>query len=176
MLRLAPEYNKGDNGSYYVSASQKFRLPYWDWAADARVPHSCTTQSITVNAPVGPVTIRNPLYSYRWLDYPLNQSLFPGSENWPNETTRSPNANSTYPVDEVNQKLTEQAQSITMKVVSFTPHTCCTLRRTDSNSSVPFPCLIPTTRWPQWQPAGKASSPRTTMSITSLAACLPRLP
>lgn len=116
---LAGKYT-GENASVYDAASQTFRLPYWDWASDSQIPSSCTTKNITVNAPDGPLTIRNPLYSYRWHEYPLDRDLFPDSQNWEDETTRSPNSVSHFPVDEVNAKLAQQAQIITLRVVSST--------------------------------------------------------
>lgn len=117
MQQLAKQYT-GEDASAYDAAGKAFRLPYWDWASDARVPPSCTRQNITVNGPDGRVTIRNPLYSYRWHEHPLDQSLFPNSNTWGDETTRSPNDNTTFPVDEVNAKLSQQAQIITLRVVS----------------------------------------------------------
>ncbi|RYO97996.1 hypothetical protein DL763_002501 [Monosporascus cannonballus] len=113
--QLADEYS-GKDASAYKAAGQTFRLPYWDWALDARVPPSCTRQNITVNAPEGSITIRNPLYSYKWHQYPLDQGLFPGSESLENETTRSPNPTSHFPVEDVNTKLAAQAQQIKLKV------------------------------------------------------------
>ncbi|RYO89420.1 hypothetical protein DL764_008588 [Monosporascus ibericus] len=113
--QLANEYS-GKDASAYTAAGQAFRLPYWDWASDARIPPPCTRQNITVNAPKGPITIRNPLYSYQWHQYPLDQGLFPGSESLENETTRSPNPTSHFPVEEVTRKLAAQAQQIKLKV------------------------------------------------------------
>ncbi|RYP45064.1 hypothetical protein DL768_008536 [Monosporascus sp. mg162] len=113
--QLANEYS-GKDASAYQAAGQTFRLPYWDWASDARIPPSCTRQNITVNAPKGSITIRNPLYSYKWHQYPLDQGLFPGSESLENETTRSPNPNSHFPVEDVNTKLAAQSQQIKLKV------------------------------------------------------------
>ncbi|RYP93356.1 hypothetical protein DL770_000545 [Monosporascus sp. CRB-9-2] len=89
--QLANEYS-GKDASAYKAAGQTFRLPYWDWASDARIPPCCTRQNITVNAPKGPITIRNPLYSYKWHQYPLDQ------------------------VEDVNTKLAAQAQQIKLKV------------------------------------------------------------
>lgn len=117
--QLAGEYTRDNaSSSDYDAASRAFRIPYWDWASDARIPPSCTRQSITVNAPGGPVTIRNPLYSYRWQSYPPDPTLFPSTEKWEEETTRSPEGGDHFPVDKVNAKLAGEAESITLRVVS----------------------------------------------------------
>ena len=71
-----------------------------------------------MNGPDGRITMHNPLYSYRWLEHPLDPNQFPGSEQWGDETTRSPNGDSDFPVDEVNAKLSQQAEIITLRVVS----------------------------------------------------------
>ncbi|EMR63028.1 putative tyrosinase 2 protein [Eutypa lata UCREL1] len=113
--QLAKEYT-GEDASKYDAAAQLFRVPYWDWGTDARVPPSCTRQNITVNGPDGRITMHNPLYSYRWLEHPLDPNQFPGSEQWGDETTRSPNGDSDFPVDEVNAKLSQQAEIITLRV------------------------------------------------------------
>ncbi|KAI0450775.1 hypothetical protein F5B21DRAFT_489533 [Xylaria acuta] len=85
--RLALEYNN-DDGAAYREASQKLRLPYWDWASDPTLPPSSTQKNITVNGPDGKVTLHNPLYSYRWQTYPLNETQFPGQGKMGPETTR----------------------------------------------------------------------------------------
>ncbi|KAI0816122.1 Di-copper centre-containing protein [Xylaria sp. FL0064] len=85
--RLALEYTD-DDASAYQDASQKLRLPYWDWASDPTLPPSSTQENITVNGPDGKIVLHNPLYSYRWQTYPLNTTQFPGQGNIGPETTR----------------------------------------------------------------------------------------
>ncbi|KAG8808043.1 hypothetical protein FRC17_004155, partial [Serendipita sp. 399] len=49
----------------YVAAAQRFRIPYWDWAANADLPDFISLQrEVTVNSPTGSKTFPNPLYSY----------------------------------------------------------------------------------------------------------------
>ncbi|KAI1380356.1 Di-copper centre-containing protein [Hypoxylon crocopeplum] len=105
--RVASEYSGHQNSSAYEKAAKVFRVPYWDWAANAQLPPSCTMENITVKGPRGPLTLRNPLYSYRWPTYPLNQSQFPGSENWPSETTRASDGRGDFSPDAVNSNLAD---------------------------------------------------------------------
>ncbi|XDG05753.1 hypothetical protein ABKA04_005368 [Annulohypoxylon sp. FPYF3050] len=80
---IAARYNTSHrNSSVYREAAQAFRLPYWDWASNARLPPS-----------------------YRWPTYPLNQTQFPGSAGWPNETTRASDGKSDFSLDVVNANL-----------------------------------------------------------------------
>ncbi|KAI1777107.1 Di-copper centre-containing protein [Hypoxylon cercidicola] len=116
--RIASEYS-GENASSYREAAQTFRLPYWDWATNAILPPACTPESITVDGPRGPLRLRNPLYSYRWPTQPLNQTQFPGSQDWPPETTRA--SNNTHPdfsPDAVNANLAQMADLLKDLVVS----------------------------------------------------------
>ncbi|KAI1811916.1 Di-copper centre-containing protein [Poronia punctata] len=85
--RLASEYT-GGNAAAYREASQKFRLPFWDWAADARLPPSTERENITVNGPDGELVLHNPLYNYRWQTDPRNSTLFPGQRDMGLATTR----------------------------------------------------------------------------------------
>ncbi|KAK0617312.1 hypothetical protein B0T14DRAFT_433917 [Immersiella caudata] len=50
----------------YKGAAQTLRIPFWDWGLQPRLPTAVTFKNITVNGPTGPLTIRNPLYSYRF--------------------------------------------------------------------------------------------------------------
>ncbi|KAK3381535.1 hypothetical protein B0H63DRAFT_207757 [Podospora didyma] len=50
----------------YKAAAQTLRQPYWDWASDPELPPAATGVNVTVNGPNGVVTLRNPLYSYRF--------------------------------------------------------------------------------------------------------------
>lgn len=115
---IASKYHGHQNASAYKHAAQVFRIPYWDWAASARLPPSCAQQNITVNGPHGPLTLRNPLYSYRWQTYPLNQSQFPGSGDWPAETTRASNGKEDFSLGAVNANLTKVADELRDLVVS----------------------------------------------------------
>ncbi|KAI1416556.1 Di-copper centre-containing protein [Hypoxylon sp. FL1857] len=103
--RIASEYGGHQNASAYRDAAQVFRLPYWDWASNPELPHSCAQENITINGPRGSVTLHNPLYSYRWQTYPLNQSQFPGYQDFPAETTRASDGKSNFNPDVVNANL-----------------------------------------------------------------------
>ncbi|KAG8810691.1 hypothetical protein FRC17_002833, partial [Serendipita sp. 399] len=61
---IANEY-QGDVKAKYVAAAAKFRLPYWDWAANRDLPDFISIQKeVTVHSPTGLRTFPNPLYSY----------------------------------------------------------------------------------------------------------------
>ncbi|KAI1078064.1 hypothetical protein F5B20DRAFT_239672 [Whalleya microplaca] len=109
--RIALTYT-GRNASTYVNAGKLFRIPYWDWAANPALPPSCIQKNITVNGPRGLLTLANPLYSYRWQTYPLNQTQFPGSGDWPAETTRGSDSNSDFSPDAVNANLIAAADQL----------------------------------------------------------------
>ncbi|KAI2468351.1 Di-copper centre-containing protein [Annulohypoxylon bovei var. microspora] len=114
--RIAAQYTDRRNSSAYREAARAFRLPYWDWATDAQLPPSCAARNVTVNGPRGSLTLRNPLYSYRWPTYPLNQTQFPGSAGWANETTRASDGKSDFSLDVVNSNLAAVAGQLTDQV------------------------------------------------------------
>ncbi|KAI0878700.1 Di-copper centre-containing protein [Hypoxylon argillaceum] len=87
--RLAAEYTNNDDAPAYREASQKLRLPYWDWASDSTLPPSSMRENISVNGPNGEMTLHNPLYNYRWQTYPLNATQFPGQGGMGPVTTRN---------------------------------------------------------------------------------------
>ncbi|KAL7622248.1 hypothetical protein AAE478_007752 [Parahypoxylon ruwenzoriense] len=114
--RIAAKYSSHRNASAYKKAAQIFRLPYWDWAADPRLPLSCTWENITINGPRGRLTLRNPLYSYKWQTYPLDQGQFPDSLNWPPETTRASDGRGTFSPDAVNANLADVGEQLKEQV------------------------------------------------------------
>ncbi|KAM7207522.1 Di-copper centre-containing protein [Naviculisporaceae sp. PSN 640] len=64
-VNISNQYHP-DDAPAYKKASQTLRLPFWDWAADPTIPEVMGKPGVTVNAPAGPTTIPNPLYSYRF--------------------------------------------------------------------------------------------------------------
>ncbi|KAJ8124503.1 hypothetical protein O1611_g9137 [Lasiodiplodia mahajangana] len=86
--RLALEYVNNDDAPAYREASEKLRLPYWDWASDSTLPPSTTRENITVNGPNGTIALHNPLYNYQWQTYPLDPAQFPGQSGMGPVTTR----------------------------------------------------------------------------------------
>ncbi|KAF3919116.1 Tyrosinase [Orbilia brochopaga] len=53
----------------YEAVLPTLRIPYWDWASDARLPSQVVDwPQIQVDTPNGVQTINNPLYSYRFTD------------------------------------------------------------------------------------------------------------
>ncbi|KAG8825286.1 hypothetical protein FRC17_008757 [Serendipita sp. 399] len=70
---IANEY-RGDMKAKYIEAAQRFRIPYWDWAADPDLPDSIARGGkVSVNSPTGPRDIPNPLYSYTF--HPIYPNL-----------------------------------------------------------------------------------------------------
>ncbi|PUU78148.1 hypothetical protein B9Z19DRAFT_1108432 [Tuber borchii] len=91
-----------------------FRMPYWDWAADARVPDFVLkNETIEVETANGRQRIRNPLYSHSFGS--IDRREFPGRgfDTWLN-TVRYPNTTNINPNDkgsptQVAVKIQEQS-------------------------------------------------------------------
>ena len=75
---LAKEYPASQQATYQAAADT-FRLPYWDWGSQPDLPPIATAQSVQVISPSGPITIRNPLYSYRFPQ--LDSNLYPRNQD-----------------------------------------------------------------------------------------------
>lgn len=81
---IASLYEVGPTRNRYVTAAQKFRIPYWDWAAVPEEGQSTFPISIggsptmTVAGPSGAQVISNPLFSYTF--QPLKTAELP---DWP---------------------------------------------------------------------------------------------
>jgi tyrosinase len=62
----------GTKKTTYQNAAKQLRLPYWDWAAKPgsgnTLPASITAATVTVDAPAGSKSIKNPLASYHFTD------------------------------------------------------------------------------------------------------------
>ena len=52
------------NRATYISAARTLRVPFWDWALEAKLPLCMTTPLISINTPTGLKTLINPLYSH----------------------------------------------------------------------------------------------------------------
>ncbi|KAK6073363.1 hypothetical protein SCUP234_08702 [Seiridium cupressi] len=81
---IANEYT-GDDAAQYMTAAESFRIPFWDWADDSNLPPSTTWPEINVNTPKGKETVPNPLYSFKWPEFPLNNDpdWFPTTTDGP---------------------------------------------------------------------------------------------
>ena len=78
MADQAQKIAKSYSSPLYQKAADNLRMPYWDWAQTPRLPEVVTTPTITIATPSGPTTVKNPLYEYKFLNFPLNETLFPG--------------------------------------------------------------------------------------------------
>ncbi|KIM27071.1 hypothetical protein M408DRAFT_173274 [Serendipita vermifera MAFF 305830] len=97
---IANEYSTPALRERYVTAAQRFRIPYWDWAYYADPPDVITKQArITgLNTPQGPRDLDNPLYQYRFhnkvghaefgdgFDLERIWEGWPGTLRWPTNT------------------------------------------------------------------------------------------
>jgi tyrosinase len=91
-----------DLGSRLETASQIWRLPYWDWATNQDIPQEWSAQQITVYDLNGNQTsVPNPLNKYAF--HPVDPS-FEGTAyaRWP-ATLRSPNSSNANAVSQPNR-------------------------------------------------------------------------
>jgi tyrosinase len=73
----------------YTAAAQSFRIPYWDWAQDASLPPAVVEPTVNFDGPAGPAaTMRNPLYSFQFPNFPFRGGGFGGSLAQFSETKR----------------------------------------------------------------------------------------
>lgn len=129
--RIAGNYR---DQNAYQAAAQRLRFPYWDWAADAKLPPSITTKTISVNTPQGRQTVRNPLYSYGFkrsfseLGMP-NDSMASRFT----ETKRAPQDNGSENIAGINADLERYASTLRSQVYNvFTQTTTFEQMSTDS--------------------------------------------
>ncbi|KAK2597581.1 hypothetical protein N8I77_012359 [Diaporthe amygdali] len=104
-IQIAQQY-ASDKAPTYRDAAEKLRVAYWDWAADPSLPEVITLENIGVNGPNGPVTIRNPLHSYYFQNYPFTlQYMNGGPLSKQNHSTRCPTKDLVDDVAKVNAGL-----------------------------------------------------------------------
>ncbi|PVF92484.1 Di-copper centre-containing protein [Serendipita vermifera] len=74
---IANEY-QGNDRQRYIAASQRFRVPYWDWAANSDLPDFVSIQAeVVVNSPTGSRRMPNPLYAYAF--HPMDSTFGDGT-------------------------------------------------------------------------------------------------
>lgn len=61
----------------YQEAADSFRFPYWDWASDNQMPEIVTQLTVTIVTPSGVQIVDNPLYTYKFQNFPLDPTYFP---------------------------------------------------------------------------------------------------
>ena len=63
--QIVPQFSPSERKVWH-DAADTWRLPFWDWAANPKVPNLAMSEEVTVTAPPG-VTVRmeNPLYKFR---------------------------------------------------------------------------------------------------------------
>jgi tyrosinase len=65
------------NSDVYTEAANNFRIPYWDWAAIPALPPVVSDDTVQIETPTGTQTVANPLYLYKFQQFPLNSTWFP---------------------------------------------------------------------------------------------------
>jgi tyrosinase len=102
---IAQKYNSQD----YTTAADNFRIPFWDWAIIPTAPDITGTATVHINTPSGPKDVDNPLYSYKFQNFPLNSTWFPSDQDNKlstyNETKRCPDDNGVSNMGAVNSAL-----------------------------------------------------------------------
>ncbi|CAK7227678.1 hypothetical protein SCUCBS95973_006625 [Sporothrix curviconia] len=129
----------------YTAAAQTFRIPFWDWAQDSSLPAAVVSPTISFNSPSGPATMRNPLYSFQFPNFPFKSSQggFGGSLAQFNETKRctlvSGSAAGVSDLGEASSVLTGDGAQLQDKVYAvFTQSTTFETMATMSNAGASF--------------------------------------
>lgn len=116
---IAKRYN-GELSVSYLSAAQNFRVAYWDWAEDPSLPSVVTMATLSINGPTGTTSVRNPLHSYKFQNFPFNISYMnSGVLSRDNETKRCPNSLGVDNISWVNGNLSLPSADLKDSVVSY---------------------------------------------------------
>lgn len=104
-IQISHQY-AGDQAPAYRAAAESLRVAYWDWAANSTLPEIVTHEKVQVNGPSGPVTVKNPLQSYWFQNYPFTiQYMNGGVLSRQSRTTRCPTKDIEDDVAKVNAGL-----------------------------------------------------------------------
>lgn len=104
-IQISQRY-AGVEAPAYRAAAESLRVAYWDWAANSSLPEIITHERIRVNGPSGPVTVKNPLHSYWFQNYPFTiQYMNGGVLSKQSRSTRCPTKNIDDDVAKVNAGL-----------------------------------------------------------------------
>ncbi|CAK7264897.1 hypothetical protein SEPCBS57363_001313 [Sporothrix epigloea] len=129
----------------YTAAAQTFRIPFWDWAQDATLPDAVISSTISYNSPSGPATMRNPLFTYQFPNFPFKSSQggFGGSLAQFNQTKRctlvSGAAAGVSDLDLASSVLDDDGAQLQDKVFAvFTQSTTFEAMATTSNAGASF--------------------------------------
>jgi tyrosinase len=111
---IAKNYT-GLSSSVYQTAADNLRLPFWDWASIPQMPDVVSQPTVTITTPDGDQQVDNPLFTYKFHQFPLNTTLFPGGG-----LATSPQ---TYRSDTANQDL-QNANLMSRTVSHFANEEC----------------------------------------------------
>lgn len=107
----------------YLSAAQNFRVAYWDWAQDTRLPTVVTLATVNINGPTGMTSVRNPFHSYRFQNFPFTiPYMNSGTLSHDIETKRCPNSHGVDNITWVNGNLSLPSADLKDSVVSYSNH------------------------------------------------------
>ncbi|MCJ1384871.1 hypothetical protein MMC17_007989 [Xylographa soralifera] len=112
---IAASYNS-TNGATYRAAAETFRIPYWDWSLDPKMPGLVNVPTITITTPTGVQDVPNPLYNYTFNPLPTSPD-FPEGDNVSQylSTVRYPTSldpNATSQPEKINKQLQANAESL----------------------------------------------------------------
>ncbi|CAK7275091.1 hypothetical protein SEPCBS119000_006504 [Sporothrix epigloea] len=144
-VRKAAKQYPYETVATYTAAAQTFRIPFWDWAQDATLPDAVISPTISYNSPSGPATMRNPLFTYQFPNFPFKSSQggFGGSLAQFNQTKRctlvSGAAAGVSDLDLASSVLDDDSAQLQDKVYAvFTQSTTFEAMATTSNSGASF--------------------------------------
>jgi tyrosinase len=94
-----------------VTAANKLRMPYWDWAAKPPAgrqafPQMFTDTTVKLNAPSGSITVANPLFSFSFKD--SSGMLYSPFVNW-KKSYRWPSNNGNNPTSQTSKMISAYA-------------------------------------------------------------------
>ncbi len=121
---MANQYS-GPGAEAYQEAAQVLRCPFWDWASSPSLPAAATVPTFSINGSLGPVSVRNPLYSYQFQHFPFRDPDFAAELAQFNEskrcTPKKPHSDGVDNFSESSRNLTEDGSWLRDQVVGLPP-------------------------------------------------------
>lgn len=130
------------NSATYQTAADRFRIPYWDWAAPPyQMPSWFTDTTIAITTPSGSQTVSNPLAAYRFRGRPYSTSNFPSNGLVARyaSTIRRPTSSGTTNTAQIQSLLASQAPSQAQQLYTvFTRSTTWNQMATQGSNGASF--------------------------------------
>ncbi|KAI0342042.1 Di-copper centre-containing protein [Trametopsis cervina] len=126
-VAIAEQYTDTKARDVFRKAAQRFRLPYWDWAASPELPPKLFDEKITVSLPplANQTQIDNPLYTYRFQNntatsYGFHEPFTVWAETIRNPPNAAkPNVNDKSQPDRLQQQLRAQHRQLRARVYNM---------------------------------------------------------